>query len=408
LIQVALTITQVHHSTLLSYNVEKIGDELAHVHESHIRASGHHHRHGHHQGHHRGHHRSHHRGHHHRAHARAGDTCDCIPNGLPIQSGLTIDAPGTEANQGYDFVKKEGTNSTVTYLPSTYGSYCAPWEHTYDHRCKAEFPPAFCAQTWCYVRKACELPDVKKSLFFPGTTLYYSYKQCGSFDAYTAFECHKKSEEECDRPCEWNKAGMWKEVDQVENAVENVNEVESEVENEDEETEGMCQTELCQCTGEGGNIGVDQTKYGEDYGTFCHAWDREHCETWRDSEQLGLWCCKRWCYVSETCPSAKRSSVAQNLYYSYFVCPDDPTGLKHCPWKAKVEFRGEPMPKKPEIQRVLRKHPPAITHSKKRSRTKKRPPMSIYEDRNEQSAVLVAIGVIFAFLAIVIIAVRMW
>jgi len=342
----------------------------------------------------------------HKIHTSIDDTCDCIPNGLPIKSGLTIDAPGTSDSLGYDYVKKEDKNSTDAYLPSAYGSHCAAWELEFDSRCKTEFPPAFCTQKWCYVKKDCELTDVKKSLFFPGTTLYYSYRQCGSFDAYTAFDCYGKSEEECDKPCAWNE-GENQDTNEDENQDKFVKSDENQEDGIKNQEEGMCQTELCQCTG--GNTGIDQEDYGEDYGTSCQAWDKQDCKRWEDSQELGLWCCKQWCYVSESCPSAHRSSVAKNLFYSYFVCPyNDPKKLTQCPWKANVEFRGDPMPKKrKDEEQILQKIAPSV-HPKKMGKKHAHSQPNLYDDKDARSAVLVAIGVMLAFVGIAIIAVRMW
>ena len=50
---------------------------------------------------------------------------------------------------------------------------------------------------------------MKKTLYFPGKTLYYSYQVCGSLDAFTAQACMKKDDENaCADPCAYRIARL--------------------------------------------------------------------------------------------------------------------------------------------------------------------------------------------------------
>jgi len=247
--------------------------------------------------------------------------CECVSHGLPKISGMTEDAPGTLAMNG-PYVKRVAEDGEVSYLPHSYGSECKAWEDDLDDACKSKYPPAYCTQKWCYVDEKCKVADVKQSLFFPEKKLYYSYNNCGSFDAYTSMACLEKNQGNCQDPCAWNN--------------------------------GVCQNKLCQCTGDNTLTGAKAAKFGQDYGEQCKAWDKTDCETkYKGTSSLGMWCCKQWCYVDSSCPSAKPSAVAKGLYYSYFACPDVGQEMAQCPWKKPVTFSGEPLPLTSEAREAL-------------------------------------------------------
>lgn len=47
----------------------------------------------------------------------------------------------------------------------------------------------WCDSLWCYVDDCtCDSADVAESTYFPGNTMYYSYKTCGASDTYTSKE----------------------------------------------------------------------------------------------------------------------------------------------------------------------------------------------------------------------------
>jgi len=254
------------------------------------------------------------------AHFSKDQACECLDNGLP-------EAENPPSDVGFEgpAIERVADDGKKSYFPKSYGSKCKAWENDLDPACKSDFPPAHCASKWCYVSSDCKVDDVKKTMYFPGKKLYYSYKNCGSFDAFTAQACLKKNEEKCSDPCAWNKAN------------------------------GACQNKLCQCTGDNKLEGEKQKKWGDDYGEKCSAWDKDSCENWKDNTEggLGLWCCKKWCYVEESCPSAKPSAVAKGLFYTYYTCPDDVEEIKQCPWKKPVDFTGKPLPLTPEAREAL-------------------------------------------------------
>jgi hypothetical protein len=204
---------------------------------------------------------------------------------------------------------------------ATYGESCAAHDLTTD-ACEGKYKPAYCYEEWCYVDPSCDVADKKETFFFPGVEggLFYSYQKCGGLDAYAAEACgQQKDEASChsfSSNCAFN------------------------------EHAGACQNKLCQCTGD--NLGINTSKYGftESYGESCKAWDQGSCEGWKEKDasfELGLWCCKDWCYVDPSCPSAEKSSLKEGLSYSYFACPDDADELLQCKWSEPIDFGGKPL-----------------------------------------------------------------
>jgi hypothetical protein len=238
-----------------------------------------------------------------------GDSCGCVPLGDHGLSAEDISAKG---------------------VPESYGAECTTHDLTLDW-CKGEFKPAYCHEKWCYVSKDCAAKDKKESFFFDDVELYYSYGVCGGIDAYAAEACSTFYDEEkvADKPVEEREA-------------ECVEFSSSCKYNEHAET---CQNKLCECTGS--NLGLDTDKLGfaGSYGEICSAWDEESCPKYgEDGVELGLWCCKDWCYVDEQCPSAKASSLKEGLFYSYYACPDSSETLTQCEWKEPIDFSGKPVP----------------------------------------------------------------
>lgn len=210
-------------------------------------------------------------------------------------------------------------SSTGIEYSDSYGRECKT--HDLDlPGCDGEYKPAYCFESWCYVEDGCDAKDVKKSFFFgKRAELFYSYQNCGGIDAFAAEACAGQSQKDCSAfsdNCAWNAPS------------------------------GSCQNKLCQCTGR--NNDMDETALGflDGYGESCKAWDSQTCEEWKekgDGYNLGMWCCKDWCYVDESCPSAEASSAGEGLFYSYFACPDNADKLAQCPWKEPIDFGGEPL-----------------------------------------------------------------
>lgn len=251
-------------------------------------------------------------------HLSENQPCECISSGLPLKEG-------DDGKPYIEYKRGKGESKETLKFPAKYGEECKAWEEEADPKCKEEYPPAYCFEKWCYVDKRCKVKDVKKSLLFQEHgELYFSYANCGSLDAYTAMACMEKEHEgKCKEPCAWN-------------------------------GEHGCQNKLCKCTGDNSHFSKqDLSFYGKDYGTMCSAWDEGSCDQWSSKAKLGLWCCKSWCYVDEACPSAKKSSVKQSLFYSYHACPDDLEALQQCPHKDPVDFEGNPVPLSPTASETL-------------------------------------------------------
>jgi len=243
--------------------------------------------------------------------------CDCIQNDLKVDK----EAPKQSFEGPY--ISRAAEDGKTSYFPEDYGESCKAWDDLADPKCQSEHPPAYCPTKWCYVSADCKNADKKKSMYFPGKTLHYSYSNCGSFDAFTAIACLEKDQATCSDPCTFNN--------------------------------GVCQNKLCQCTGENNFDAANKKKLGESYGKTCDAWDKESCKTWEDKSELGIWCCKQWCYVEQSCPSAKPSSAAAGLFYSYYSCPDKVSEIGSCPWKKNQDFNGDPVPLSGEASKAAHK-----------------------------------------------------
>uniref|UniRef100_A0A7S1MZ60 Uncharacterized protein n=1 Tax=Hemiselmis andersenii TaxID=464988 RepID=A0A7S1MZ60_HEMAN len=133
----------------------------------------------------------------------------------------------------------------------------------------------------------------------------------------------------------------------------------------------------CECIGKAAiqdALGEDNVKkFGEDYGSFCAAFEdgkctnsnpmgmgqhacgtAEHCATmWPtyDFNTNQAWCCDSWCYVNRTtCTDAKaeeygitvaKSWTEKEIWYSYDVCPDSyskPTKFEYTPAKNYEQY----------------------------------------------------------------------
>ena len=105
--------------------------------------------------------------------------------------------------------------------------------------------------------------------------------------------------------------------------------------------------ESCACTQRNaiygvGAIGTDQSNTQDfdgfidaSYGMYCNSWDtyKADCAMLWPNCSAGLWCCRPWCYVSESCPSAVPDILVPGLFYSYEACSPDPDIFWKCPYK---------------------------------------------------------------------------
>merc|ERR1719291_888512 len=103
-----------------------------------------------------------------------------------------------------DALKKAGYNASTKMYPANYLSNCTecgqPWAEPAIHECQREAidsgdAPMWCSQPVCFV--SAQHPDSTPSVWFPGSGLFYSYRQCGSFDAFSMGRGSCESIEEC-------------------------------------------------------------------------------------------------------------------------------------------------------------------------------------------------------------------
>ena len=109
----------------------------------------------------------------------------------------------------------------------------------------------------------------------------------------------------------------------------------------DPKKEGDCmlhQKDACACINHGAglhpsiymNTDYKNLKHIAWYGTSCVAWDRIPETPWREycpsdadfCTREDNWCVLPWCYVSQACPTAKKTDVfaPKDFYYSYETC----------------------------------------------------------------------------------------
>mmetsp|Transcript_9397 Transcript_9397/g.20589 ORF Transcript_9397/g.20589 Transcript_9397/m.20589 type:complete len:1235 (-) Transcript_9397:126-3830(-) len=75
------------------------------------------------------------------------------------------------------------------------------------------------------------------------------------------------------------------------------------------------------------------------YGTSCLAWDQNNCSDYYPNEgstRWDTWCCRNWCYVNPSCPTAERSWLVNSttpLFFSWDACADDSAKIETCPYQ---------------------------------------------------------------------------
>jgi hypothetical protein len=110
---------------------------------------------------------------------------------------------------------------------------------------------------------------------------------------------------------------------------------------------GFSTGESCACTKRNvvygvGAVGTDQSNTQHfdgfadaSYGMYCNAWDtyKADCAKLWPNCSAGLWCCRPWCYVSKSCPSAISDTLVTGLFYSYEACSPNPDLFWKCPYR---------------------------------------------------------------------------
>eukprot|EP00287_Rhodomonas_sp_CCMP768_P015628 CAMPEP_0196757772 /NCGR_PEP_ID=MMETSP1091-20130531/103838_1 /TAXON_ID=302021 /ORGANISM="Rhodomonas sp., Strain CCMP768" /LENGTH=684 /DNA_ID=CAMNT_0042106557 /DNA_START=104 /DNA_END=2156 /DNA_ORIENTATION=+ len=265
----------------------------------------------------------------------------------------------------------------VNRLGQDYGEWCAAWE---DGLCTPDATPAdaplhtcnsseygtlygceemwainklsdqsWCCDSWCYVNKSCDRfkhqVSVKNSWVNPA--LKYSYGVCS--DDYSK-----------PTPTLGGRSGWLADFSQYKAA----------------ECPYKPTIDGCECLGDNSALGEEiLALHGEDYGKWCAAWEdgkctpsipdevhptnlhtcggslgprcEDHWPTGWDFNEPQLWCCQAWCYIDiNTCTPEKqefhginvaKSWMAEDVYYSWDVCPDSFSGPK-IPYRRIPDF----------------------------------------------------------------------
>ncbi|CAE7539389.1 unnamed protein product, partial [Symbiodinium pilosum] len=79
----------------------------------------------------------------------------------------------------------------------------------------------------------------------------------------------------------------------------------------------------------------DLTKAGlnsnyADYGKVCAPHDATICEITYPNAATGMWCCMSWCWVAESCPTARASMLWPGRFYSDSSCQMDADVVSGC------------------------------------------------------------------------------
>jgi len=192
-----------------------------------------------------------------------------------------------------------------------YGSYCYPWHLNNCNTTSVWEVGVNCCQSWCFVSSICD----HKIQFGDEEDIYVTFSGC-------------PDDRDLIEGCPYKGPAL------------------SPIVPRDPES--------CVCRDL--NIGVNTTKYGENYGKWCSNWDEKSCRVWWDPppppeplpwwdppEQQdinpGSWCCQNWCYVEKECSGSLPSYLAEDLFYSYHTCTDDINRLHFCREPENGEFR---------------------------------------------------------------------
>ncbi|CAJ1342244.1 unnamed protein product, partial [Effrenium voratum] len=168
-------------------------------------------------------------------------------------------------------------------FPSDYGSSCGAWDMA---NCAVNYSPdqvdLWCCADWCYVDKECSHAIASLNDGMEGI-LYWSDNACQD-DASRMLQCPYKP-----TPSTTNEAA-------------------------------------CQCLGESlpesylSEKGINVALHAS-FGAQCGPHDAFLCEIMYPNADHGMWCCHSWCYVSETCPTARASTIWPGHFWSEELRP---------------------------------------------------------------------------------------
>mmetsp|Transcript_20472 Transcript_20472/g.45148 ORF Transcript_20472/g.45148 Transcript_20472/m.45148 type:complete len:1047 (-) Transcript_20472:145-3285(-) len=200
--------------------------------------------------------------------------------------------------------------------PADYGKQCAAHD---AEQCGEWFGTQpgvgdYCCSAWCYVdpEKCAGSDGVFSSSVIPGAMFSYAVCQTtGQLAAADKETClNKYGPDAC--YCTGNSLAL--------NAPES-----QDLQN----AEGMLMNLK-------GGLATDSTP---GYGTKCYPWDKDTCSQYYPNEgdnKWDTWCCRSWCYVNPSCPTASRSWLVNettHLYFAWDACADDPKDIETCPYQ---------------------------------------------------------------------------
>ena len=189
--------------------------------------------------------------------AQANDPCKCLNKGALFSSAMR------------------------NKFSLSYGESCSAWDmQNCATNYRADQVDSWCCSNWCYVDKSC--PSAKDSLN-DGMTgiLYWSDNACPDDTALT-LQCPYRPQS-----------------------------------NNTPAGDCTCLTEkVPSSVMDWDALGLNSTTYA-DYGTSCMPWDSQECEKLYPSlSSYAMWCCLSWCWVGETCASARASTLWPGHYFS--------------------------------------------------------------------------------------------
>lgn len=214
--------------------------------------------------------------------AQANDPCKCLNKGALFSSAMR------------------------NKFSLSYGESCSAWDmQNCATNYRADQVDSWCCSNWCYVDKSC--PSAKDSLN-DGMTgiLYWSDNACPDDTALT-LQCPYRPQS-----------------------------------NNTPAGDCTCLTEkVPSSVMDWDALGLNSTTYA-DYGTSCMPWDSQECEKLYPSlSSYAMWCCLSWCWVGETCASARASTLWPGHYFSYDGCEMSADVVSSCKYDDACQCRGE-------------------------------------------------------------------
>ena len=117
----------------------------------------------------------------------------------------------------------------------------------------------------------------------------------------------------------------------------------------------------CSCSGNNTQLIADaagRARFGEDFGTTCAPWmampnSKQRCDRLFSAaprarphpgdelqvRDFDASCCKSFCLVDASCPSARPWAEFPGLYYSFDICADDKATRESCEWRDQAQGR---------------------------------------------------------------------